>query len=263
MSDRPKSPFPGMDPYLEDSWGDVHTCLVTFGRDHLQDQMPEGLKARIEEYISVQFVEGDDVHLKPDVRVVEFGARQRETASSAAAVAEPVTVERIPEPDTLRAIRVVDTRKGGEVVTTIEFLSPSNKTYEGALAFRRKQSILIDGGVNVVEVDLLRAGHFALSAPYDRLPASHRAPYRACTVIAVKPSLANVYHFSLRQRLPAIDVPLREGDPPARLDLQALVDRAYEAGDYDDVDYTRDPVPPLEPDDAAWADELLKAKGLR
>lgn len=27
------SPFPGMDPYLEAHWGDVHTSLATYARD--------------------------------------------------------------------------------------------------------------------------------------------------------------------------------------------------------------------------------------
>ena len=33
------SPFPGMDPYLEQFWGDVHHALITYARDQLQ---PEG-----------------------------------------------------------------------------------------------------------------------------------------------------------------------------------------------------------------------------
>jgi hypothetical protein len=37
----------------------------------------------------------------------------------------------------------------------------------------------------------------------------------------------------------------------------------YESGGYDDIDYHRDPEPPLAPGEAAWADALLRAKGLR
>ena len=38
----------------------------------------------------------------------------------------------------------------------------------------------------------------------------------------------------------------------------------YEEGDYDlDIDYLSDPVPPLVPIHAEWADRLLKSKGLR
>jgi hypothetical protein len=47
------------------------------------------------------------------------------------------------------------------------------------------------------------------------------------------------------------------------LDLQVLVDAAYENGGYDDIDYRAEPDPPLDPADAAWAEELLRSKGLR
>ena len=39
-----KSPFPGMDPYLEQHWGDVHQAFVTYLRDSLQPQLPGGLR---------------------------------------------------------------------------------------------------------------------------------------------------------------------------------------------------------------------------
>jgi hypothetical protein len=47
------------------------------------------------------------------------------------------------------------------------------------------------------------------------------------------------------------------------LNLQAVVDLAYENGDYTDIDYRVPPVPPLKGEDAAWADELLREKGKR
>ena len=35
------SPFPGMDPYLEQHWGDVHTSLVIYARNQLQKVLPK------------------------------------------------------------------------------------------------------------------------------------------------------------------------------------------------------------------------------
>lgn len=70
-------------------------------------------------------------------------------------------------------------------------------------------------------------------------------------------------HHPLRERLPAIRIPLRPTDPDVPLDLQALIDRCYENGRYDDLDYTREPDPPLDPPDAEWAEALLRGKGLR
>ena len=45
--DRSRSPFPGMDPYLEQYWGDVHHALCTCSRDLLRRSLPPGLIARI------------------------------------------------------------------------------------------------------------------------------------------------------------------------------------------------------------------------
>src|SRR3954463_1435718 len=47
---RMKSPFPGMDPYLEGSPGDFHASLTVYGCDQLQSQLPDDLVARIEQY---------------------------------------------------------------------------------------------------------------------------------------------------------------------------------------------------------------------
>jgi hypothetical protein len=58
--------------------------------------------------------------------------------------------------------------------------------------------------------------------------------------------------------LPAIRIPRRQTDTDIALDLQALIDQAYEDGRYgDDIDYREDAEPPLSPDDARWADALL------
>lgn len=44
------SPFPGMDPFLEEHWGDVHTSLTVYARNQLNEALPEGVVARIEEF---------------------------------------------------------------------------------------------------------------------------------------------------------------------------------------------------------------------
>ena len=44
-----KSPFPGMDPYMEKHWHEVHHRLITYASDLLQEQLPPQLRARVEE----------------------------------------------------------------------------------------------------------------------------------------------------------------------------------------------------------------------
>ena len=42
------SPFPGMDPYLEEFWGDVHHSMITHSVAAIQRELPPGLFARID-----------------------------------------------------------------------------------------------------------------------------------------------------------------------------------------------------------------------
>ena len=57
--------------------------------------------------------------------------------------------------------------------------------------------------------------------------------------------------------------PLAGGDPDVVLNLQAVFNRCYDEGAYvRRIDYRRDPVPPLQAEDAAWADGVLRDRQL-
>lgn len=263
-----KSPFPGMDPYLEAAWGDVHTSLTTYARDQLQAQLPSDLKARVEETIVIEDEDAEDspARWKPDVRVMEQSSKIKRPAVPFAgvAVAEPLIVEQAEEPDVERSLRIIDTRSGNSLVTTIEFLSPTNKGASASRrAFRKKQKELRAGSVSLVEIDLLRSGGYVLSVPSKAILGGITGDYGICVSRGWKPGMWELYQPGLRERLPAIRIPLRESDTDVVLDLQALVDSAYAGGAYDDIDYTRDADPPLTSDDAIWADELLRRLGKR
>ena len=69
--------------------------------------------------------------------------------------------------------------------------------------------------------------------------------------------------IKLADRLPAFGVPLVAGEAPVAVDLQPLLDRAYDTGRYAaDVRYSRACSPPLAPDQQAWAEGVLRAKGI-
>ena len=266
-----ENPFPGMNPWLEFHWGDVRTRLTTYACDQLQPQLPSGLRARIEEYVAVETDEasaGSRARFAPDVRVIERPDRDAEPrggATSTVAVAEPLVVPRQIEPETLHNIQIVDAKAGHRIVTSIEFLSPANKaSEEGRQQYRSKQQNMLAGGVNLVEIDLLRAGAWVLAVPKGAVPKPYREPYRINVVRADRQSVAEVYRASLADPLPTIRIPMRSEDVDVPLQLQALIDMAYVNGRYyDDTDYTEDPHPPLTRADAEWADQRLRKNGLR
>lgn len=258
------SPFPGMDPYLEQHWGDVHARLVLYGCDQLQQRLPPGLRARVEERVFVEASNGKDRQVVPDIHIFGRGKGRRPAAKSVGlATAEPLLVY-LDEPTTETFIEVRDRQAGNRVVTVIEVLSLSNKLPgEGRDKYLEKCQELRNAQVSLVEVDLLRAGRRLLPVPLGRLPETHRTPYQIWARRGWQSITVEVYAVPLRERLPVIKVPLREKDADVPLDLQALIEQVYQNGGYDDIDYREEPDPPLDPADARWADALLRKKRLR
>jgi hypothetical protein len=271
------SPFPGMDPYLERHWGDVHQALVTYIRDQLQSSLPGDLRARMQERV---YIESPGVRHEyyPDVRVIERPRRQPAGGGTAVAEpaapagvddgalipAEPIVVHLDTEPVTEGYIEIVDVKSGHRVITSIEVLSPANKhAGEGQRLFLQKREDMKRAGVNAVEIDLLRGGDRILMIAADQIPPSHRTDYQVCVWRGSQPGAVFVYKAPLRERLPVISIPLRPTDPDALLDLQFVVDQCYRNGGYDDIDYADEPVPRLKKTDAGWADAVLRKQGRR
>ena len=261
------SPFPGMDPYLEEPgfWPDVHHELISNVRAELNVQLQPKYFARLEDrvYLSDETDPGRDHFVVPDVRVI---ARADRPAASRTAGAEPVAVADDVQPievstlaeDELHEtfIEVID-RADRSVVAVIEVLSPTNKVAgsSGRRSYLDKRHEVMRSPTHLVEIDLLRTGApiFVRQSlpPHEYLAHVSRAR-------ADGRRRATVWPIPLRCRLPIVPVPLRNGDPDARIDIQATLAVAYERGAYGlDVDYTRDPVPPLTAEQAAWARQVV------
>jgi len=258
-----KSPFPGMDPYLEAHWRDVHSALVSYARDALNTSLPADLIARMEERIAIETEEEVMKLIAPDVRVFETSGQSESPAQGAgAAVAEPILLKAQVEPFTERYVTIVEAATE-RLVTVVEFLSPTNKRQgEGLRDYLGKRKKLIEAGVNVVEIDLVRAGDtLSMLMPFV-VPPKHRTTYRATVRRGNDPGQMELYPIDLRQRLPLLPIPLRPSDSPVTLDLQGLVDQAYRNGRYDrTTDYSKPCDPPLIEQDLEWANQLLRGAG--
>ena len=262
------SPFPGMDPYLEQFWGDLHHTMINRSRAAIQKQLPDDLVARVDERIFVEPSMGLPRNINPDVRVVERGSREGSVlrATNGVDVAEPLIV-RVEQNDPVRQgfIEIVDLKSGRRIVTVIEIISPSNKAAgPGRDLYVKKHGELWQAGVSLVEIDLTRTGSRVLSAPFELIPVDHRTPNAACVRRGWKSLTFEYYRLPLRERLPAIAIPLRQTDPDVLLDLQSvLVECCEEARYVEDIDYREEPAPPLSSEDANWADTLLREQWLR
>ena len=232
------SPFPGMNPFLEQHWSDVHTRLITYICDAIATDLPMDLLIRAEERVSII-----------------GGGPARPERSTVVPLAEPEVV--LVEPMTERWIEI---REGARLVTVIEVLSPNNKRDEGRAAYRLKQRDYLTALVNLVEIDLLRGGLPTVAVDLSRLRPTSGTAYTVCVSRAAVAGQREVYRSPLQLRLPAIRVPLRATDPDAALDLQPLIDRCYSAGRYWLAD--RDALQPALPaDEATWVAAQLRAAG--
>jgi hypothetical protein len=254
------SPFPGMDPYLEDPafWSDFHARFLTYWCDAINDQLPGNYEARIDEKVNLVERSPDRIKLiEPDTAVTQDRPSSSAAApASAVATLEPVTIPHllIQEETHERWIEILH-RPERSLVTVLELLSPSNKEEPGYRRYLDKRLALLCQDVHLVEVDLLLGGH--------RLPLRDPLPpgdYYVMVSRADRQLNCQVYAWALRQTLPTIPVPLKSPDPDLFLDLGAIFRQAYDRGRYArSLRYGDPPAAPLTPEARDWV--LRQAPG--
>lgn len=258
-----RSPFPGMDPYLEHAalWPDVHNRLVTSIADALAPALRPRYYVAIEERVFTD--EPADLALvgRADVAVISRSRSSDPADARPARRAGPAVVEvHLPVEsrarETYLEVRGVESRT---VVTVLELLSPTNKRGRGRDAYLGKREAVIDSLTHLIEVDLLRAG--------ERMPMTGAPPDRDYAILVSRSwqrGAADLIPFDVRDAIPSFPVPLREGEAEPVVELQSLLGAVYERAAYDlRIDYRRPPEPPLRPEDEAWAEDLLRTRGHR
>ena len=261
-----KSPFPGMDPYMERRWSGVHKSLIVYAATEINRHLVEAgddLIAEIEERLVVATPDAEPRDIYPDVYARELPAAERALkpvagGGAAVAMAEPLIVPAEPSPPPQLYVRITEVG-GGRAVTVIEFLSPTNK-FAGPDRdqYLQKRRDVIAAGVNFVEIDLTRAGPRTPPLEVARAPGVAEATYLAFARRGFGGGVFEVYPISLREPLPTIRVPLRPSDADVPLALQSLIDRVYAEGLHGRTTRYAEPLRPRLPaEDAEWAARLL------
>lgn len=263
-----ENPFPGMNPWFEIGWESVHSKLLTYISDALNESLPPDLRVRTEEGVTIGSGDsetGGGVRRLPDVAVTESWKHgeppqwQPGTASGSTLLVEPdqIVLDEFTPP---RWLEITD--KTGRLVTVIELLSPSNKAYDRQ-EYKARQRRYLECHVSLVEIDLLLSGTHTVAVAPDLLkPSNGSARYIVCAARAAVSSQREIYLLPLRERLKPVRIPLRPTDQDVILDLQPLIDRCYQTGRYWQTDYTRALPQPLNAEDSAWATGRLKEAGL-
>lgn len=259
------SPFPGMDPWLEDSlrWPGVHHALITYLRDALNQALPERYIALIQERL---VIEGGHRSIFSDLDIRQTAGDARENGPGAIALCDPPLLLEESEVEKREGfIEVVPVDDETNVVTLIEVLSPSNKSPHsaGQRLYLKKQREVLDNSTSLLEIDLLRGGRYIVGAPLELVAAHGNWDYLVSLSRAGLRGRWAAWPITLRQRLPRIAVPLLLEETDIPLDLQALLEKVWDLGGYSRIlNYSRPPRPPLEDRDAAWAEDLLREKNL-
>ena len=225
------SPFPGMDPYLEDEkiWPAFHHQMVSCLYQGLLPGLIDRYRARV---------------------------GQRLYVTEQALFTSVLREEHVEEFIEIRQ------RSDGRLVTVVDLASPTNKTTSsGRAAYLEKRREARAAGASLVELDLVLQGSPTLDYVRDGLPDWD---YAVTVTRASKPEQYEIYTATLQKRLPRFRLPLAGDDRDIVLDLQSAFARSYDQGGFAaKIDYRRDPQTRLEDPDRRWLNDLLKQQKLR
>lgn len=255
------SPFPGMDPYLENPelWPEVHSRLIVAIADAIAPSLHPKYYAAIEKRTYLDISEDSILVGIPDVSVADRSKIEpalKQGSSSIATLSQPEIVTLpIPEEVTERYLEIRDTDTA-TVITAIEILSPKNKRAgEGRTAYLRKRQRILATQTHFVEIDLLRS---QIPMP---VGTQTQSDYRILVSRSNIRPKAELYRFNLQNLIPRFALPLNSNDTEPTLDLKTTLDEIYDRAGYSfRIDYRKPSQPALSPDHQQWAAGLIDDK---
>jgi hypothetical protein len=225
------SPFPGMDPYLEDEalWPLFQHQLVAGLYQIILPGLVDRYRARIQQRTYI--------------------------------TEEPLFTSVIRQ-DRHEEYIEIRQRTDGRLVTLVDIASPINKALpQGRAAYHETRRVARAQNASVVEIDLSLQGQPLLDYSRDGLP---EWDYAVTVTRCTQPERYEIYTSTLSKRLPRFKVPLAPDDRDTVLDLQATFARAFDHGNFAArIDYGRDPATRLSDTHKAWIGEWLKQMRLR
>jgi hypothetical protein len=260
-----------MDPYIESRglWGDFHSGLIAEIHRRLAEAAPQRYFVRTAErsyYVLVESEGKADRPFVPDVKLTNpVSGKKPKKKQGGVALAELSAPSQsrmlrafIAEEHREKFVEIYEDDPELRLVTTIEVLSPSNKRpgTAGWDQYQSKRQSALLGGVNLVEIDLLRGGR--RPPMLDPWPDS---PYTLLVGRANENYRCRVWPAHYQQPLPIIPVPLTKPDADIPLDLQPMIEAIYERSRYArSIDYRKPLDPPLNAEETTWLEGRLRQR---
>lgn len=220
------SPFPGMDPYLEDEklWPLFQHQLIHCLYQILLPGLMDRYRARVGQrhYVNEQAL---------------FTSVRREEHH-----------EQFVE---------IRQRSDGKLITLVDMVSPANKTSTGGRqAYLDKRRECRASNSNLVEIDLVLQGEPMLDYAREGLP---EWDYAVTVTRSTQPERYEIYTSTLDKRLPRFRLPLAADDRDTVVDLHSAFGRAFDQGSFaEQINYEADPVTRLTEANQLWLDERLR-----
>lgn len=225
------SPFPGMDPFLEDEalWPAFQHQLVLCLYQILLPGLVDRYRARIVQrcYVTEQALFTSVIREEHHEDYIEI--RQRSES---------------------------------RLVTLLDVASPANKTTSaGRQAYLDTRKEARSTGASLVELDLVLQGQPTLDYSREGLPDWD---YAVTVTRSTQQDRYEIYTATLQKRLPRFRLPLAPDDRDTVLDLATAFSRCYDQGGFaGKIDYKKDPTTALIDEDRRWLTDLLKQQKLR
>lgn len=235
------------------AWAGVHLHLLANCGQQLAPQIRPRYRVHTERYLSI----GKELpRYRPDLRLHKTRFDGAIQPASRAVTDATLILDNIPYADSDTPPHLEILTETGEIITVIEVLSPVNKASDYD-AYLQKRHRLLQIGINLVEIDLLRGGQ--------RIPVttSVEAPYMALVSRAADYPQARAWAITWAQPCPILPIPLRPDEPEVALNLLEAIQQAYDVEFAGFVDYTVDPLGQLTPEWQQEIDKLLQKNGLR
>ncbi len=249
------SPFPGMNPYLEqeDAWHDFHESFMPRVRDLISAQVDPRYIVKIDEHIFIHEFSAEQRRFLGRADISVGRGLSDSSRRTATAILEAPAEGYLPAVDIERlAFLEIRDRRSRQLVTLIELLSPANKRPGGDRdQYLAKRQEVLASSAHLVEIDLLRGGQ---RPPLEELP-----PCDYCVLLSrceTRPRVG-LWPLRLRDRLPVIPIPLRDPDPDAQLNIQDVLHDIYDKAHYETYVYDGSPDPPLPREQEVWARQFV------
>lgn len=259
------SPFPGMDPYLEQSafWSSFHTRLIVAIADTIAPLIRPQYYVEVETRSYMDTPEGEILVGIPDAIVLSDSQAAKSIQESPSLNSTTVTLNRPPLAVTLPMPvevkeRYLEIREVSDdtVIAVIEILSPANKRKgKGRDTYEAKRLDVLGSASHLVEIDLLRGNaSLPINSIYEPLD------YYILVSIASQRPQAQLYPFAIRETFPTFLMPLKQINEAVPVDMQNIFEGVVERASYDArIDYTQEiPAPSLSKADQDWVDSLLE-----